>query len=105
MQLNPQAGHLYFLILGRAYLFRGDSEQAQINLKEALSRNSVNLETRIYLAATLALIGDKEAARWEAEEIRALQPSFSLGKWLQSYPMTDESQKQRLRSLLAEAGL
>jgi Flp pilus assembly protein TadD len=105
LQLNPEAGHLYFLVLGRAYLFRGDTEQARINLREALARNAVNLETHIYLAATLALTGDKEAAKWEAEEIRALEPSFSIDKWLQNYPMTDEGQKQRLRSLLAQAGL
>jgi TolB-like protein/DNA-binding winged helix-turn-helix (wHTH) protein len=105
IQLNPEAGHLYFLVLGRAYLFRGDTEQAWINLREALARNAVNLETHIYLAATLALTGDKSAARWEAEEIRALQPNFSIDTWLKNYPMTDEGQKQRLRTLLAQAGL
>jgi TolB-like protein/Tfp pilus assembly protein PilF len=105
IQLNPEAGYLYFLILGRAYLFRGDTEQALINLREALSRNAASLETHIYLAATLALTGDKEAAKWEAEEIRALEPGFSIDKWLQNYPMTDGGQKRRLTSLLAQAGL
>lgn len=105
IHLNPEAGHLYFLVLGRAYLFRGDTEQAWINLREALARNAANLETHIYLAATLALTGDNAAAKWEAEEIRALEPNFSIDKWLKNYPMTDEGQKQRLRSLLARAGL
>ena len=105
IQLNPDAGHLYFLVLGRAYLFRGDTEQALINLREALERNAANLETHIYLAATLALTGDKAAAEWEAEEIRALDPNFSIDKWLRNYPMTDDGQKQRLRSLLAQAGI
>jgi tetratricopeptide (TPR) repeat protein len=105
IHLNPEAGYLYFLILGRAYFFAGDSEQALINLREALSRNAVNLEIRLYLAATLALTGDKEDARWEAEEIRVLEPNFSIGKWLQNYPMTNEGQKRRLASLLADAGL
>jgi len=105
IQLNPEAGYLYYLVLGRAYLFRGDAEQAWINLKEALARNAANLEIHVYLAATLTLIGDKAAAEWEAEEIRALEPGFSIDKWLQSYPMTDDGQKVRLRSLLAQAGL
>jgi TolB-like protein/Tfp pilus assembly protein PilF len=105
IQLNPEAGHLYFLILGRAYFFGGDTEQALINLREALSRNAANLETHIYLAATLALTGDKDAAKWEAEEIRVLAPDFLIGKWLQNYPMTNEGQKRRLASLLADAGL
>jgi DNA-binding winged helix-turn-helix (wHTH) protein/TolB-like protein/Tfp pilus assembly protein PilF len=105
IHLNPDAGYLYFLVLGRAYLFQGDAEQALINLKEALSRNAANLESQVYLVATLALAGDKEAARWKAEELRVLEPDFSTGKWLQSYPMTDEGQKQRLTRLLAQAGL
>jgi TolB-like protein/DNA-binding winged helix-turn-helix (wHTH) protein/Tfp pilus assembly protein PilF len=105
IQLNPEAGYLYFLILGRAYFFRGDAEQALINLREALSRNAANLEIHIYLAATLALTGDKEAAKWEGEEIRVLEPGFSIGKWLHNYPMTNEDQTRRLASLLADAGL
>ncbi|MGB7542721.1 MAG: winged helix-turn-helix domain-containing protein, partial [Burkholderiales bacterium] len=39
MRLDPQAGYLYFLLLGRAYLFLGDLEQARVNLERALSRN------------------------------------------------------------------
>jgi DNA-binding winged helix-turn-helix (wHTH) protein/TolB-like protein/Tfp pilus assembly protein PilF len=105
IHLNPDAGYLYFLVLGRAYLFQGDAEQALINLKEALSRNAANVESQVYLVATLALAGDKDAARWKAEELRVLEPDFSAGKWLQSYPMTDEGQKQRLTRLLGEAGL
>ena len=105
IHLNPDAGYLYFLVLGRAYLFQGDTEQAMINLKEALSRNAANLESQVYLVATLALAGDRDAAKWKAEELHLLEPEFSTGKWLQSYPMTDERQKQRLAGLLAQAGL
>jgi TolB-like protein/Flp pilus assembly protein TadD len=72
-RLNRDRG--YFLNLGRAYFFLGDAEQASLNLREVLSRNAGNLEARIYLAAALELAGDREAANWEAEEIRALDPS------------------------------
>jgi tetratricopeptide (TPR) repeat protein len=105
IHLNPDAGYLYFLVLGRAYLFRGDPEQAMINLEEALSRNAANVESQVYLVAALALAGDRDAARWKAEELHVLEPDFSPDKWLQSYPMTDEGQKQRLAGLLAQAGL
>ena len=105
IHLNPDAGYLYFLVLGRAYLFRGDTEQALINLKEALSRNATNLESQVYLVATLALAGDQDAAKWKAEELHLLEPEFSTGRWLQSYPMTDEGQKRRLATLLTQAGL
>ena len=96
MRLNPQAGYLYFLMLGRAYLFLGDLEQARVNLEQALSRNPVNLEAHVYMAALHVMAGDKAAAAWEAEEIRALQPGFSSRGWLETYPMTDVAQRTKL---------
>jgi hypothetical protein len=47
----------------------------------------------------------RDAAAWEAEEIRALEPGFSASKWLETYPMTDANRKHRLTRLLAKIGL
>lgn len=104
MRLNPQAGYLYFLLLGRAYLFLGDLEQARVNLEHALSRNPENLETHVYMAALYLSAGDKAAAAWKAEEIRALQPGFSTRDWLETYPMTDLKQQTILVHGLRELG-
>ena len=38
MRFNPEAGYLYFLLLGRAYYFLQDCEQANINLRETAAR-------------------------------------------------------------------
>ena len=38
MRLDPVGGYLYYLVLGRAYFFQDDLEQALINLREAVSR-------------------------------------------------------------------
>jgi DNA-binding winged helix-turn-helix (wHTH) protein/TolB-like protein/Tfp pilus assembly protein PilF len=105
MRLNPDGGYLYFLLLGRAYLFENDIEQALINLRAASMRNPVDIETRIYLAAALAASGDAVAAGWEADEIRSLQPGFSVSRWLHTYPATAAPQIERLAALLAGAGL
>jgi len=105
MRINPDGGYLYFLLLGRAYLFAGDAEQAIINLRAAALRNPVDVETHAYLAAALAEAGEHDGARWETDEIRALRPDFSVATWLRSYPMTDDRQERRLASLLAGAGL
>ena len=104
MRLDPQPGYLYFLLLGRAYLFVGDLEQARVNLDQALSRNPVNLEAHVYLAATHVLADDKARAAWEAEEIRALQPGFKARGWLATYPMTDPTQTSRLAKALGALG-
>jgi Tfp pilus assembly protein PilF len=92
-------------VLGRAYLFLGDIEQALINLREALARNPADIEARVFMAAALVAAGDLPAARWEAEEIRTLQPGFAARQWLQTYPMTDAGQKRQLISLLGKIGL
>jgi DNA-binding winged helix-turn-helix (wHTH) protein/TolB-like protein/Flp pilus assembly protein TadD len=105
MRFNPDGGYLYFLLLGRAYLFVGDTEQALINLRAALMRNPADVETRVYLAAALAAAGDHLAAKWEGDEIRSLEPGFSMRYWLETYPMTSAQQRQRLSTLLAELNL
>jgi DNA-binding winged helix-turn-helix (wHTH) protein/TolB-like protein len=105
MRLNPEGSYFYFLILGRAYLFLGDFEQARLNLEQALARNPENLETRVYMAALQTMAGDRSAAAWEAEQIRALQPGFSIRRWLETYPMTDASQNTKLLQALGELGL
>jgi DNA-binding winged helix-turn-helix (wHTH) protein/TolB-like protein len=105
MRLNPSGGYLYYLNLGRAYLFENDVEQALINLREATARNRPDLETRILLAAALAAAGDSADAEWEADQIRTFEAGFSLRRWLDAYPLTDPGERKRLEALLARSGL
>jgi DNA-binding winged helix-turn-helix (wHTH) protein/TolB-like protein/cytochrome c-type biogenesis protein CcmH/NrfG len=105
LRLNPEGGHLYYLLLGRAYLFENDVEQALINLRQAHARNPENLETRLYLAAALMAQGDRAAAEWEAEQIRAHEPGFSMRGWLETYPLTSVRHQERMLELLAQVGL
>jgi DNA-binding winged helix-turn-helix (wHTH) protein/TolB-like protein len=105
LRLKPSASHLYFLLLGRAYFFLGDLKQAEVILREALARNPVNVETHLYLAATLAGLDDREGALWEAEEVHALHPGFTAGAWLATYPMTDLGQTAQLASVLGSLEL
>jgi DNA-binding winged helix-turn-helix (wHTH) protein/TolB-like protein/Tfp pilus assembly protein PilF len=105
LRLNPDGGYLYYLLLGRAYLFENDAQQALINLREALARNPDDVETRVYLAAALVAGGDRPAAEWEADLIRAYEQGFSAQHWLKTYPMTSAPLQQRLSKLLAELQL
>ena len=102
--LNPDAGSLYFLLLGRAYYFLGDLEQARVNLDQALTRNAQNLEARVYLAAVFGQFGDRPAAAWQVDEIRAIEPKFDVRRWLATYPMTDARQKDKLVLALRPLG-
>lgn len=105
LRLNPDAGSLYFLLLGRALYFLGDYEQARVNLEQALARNADNVEARVYLAAVLGQLGDREGAAWQADEIRVVEPNFNATRWLATYPMTDKRQKERLAQALLPFGL
>lgn len=105
IRLNPDAGYLYYLLLGRAYCLLGDWEQALINLNEALERNPSNLEAHIYLAVTLESHGDHEGAIWEKQEILAIQPDFDAVAWFDTYPMTGQDQIRQMLSALAHLDL
>ncbi|MET0003193.1 MAG: winged helix-turn-helix domain-containing protein [Candidatus Thiodiazotropha sp.] len=100
LRLNQNAGYLYYLLLGRAYYFMGRYEQALINLRESLARNPTNLETHIYLLATAVAQQDTDTVYWEIEEIRMIEPGFKGDTWLETYPMTDESQRKALAEVL-----
>ena len=104
IRLNPHAGYLYFLLLARAYYFLGDFEQAEINLKEALSRNPQNVEAHLYRAATLLRLNKADDAGWEADEVRNIEPDFNLNVWSNAYPMARGRQLDLLLSDLRKAG-
>lgn len=99
LRLNPDGGHLYFLLLGRAYLFENDLEQALINLRETAKRDPDDMEARIYLAATLVAAGDTSAAKLEADEVRSHEAGFSMAGWLERYPLNHGPYRQRLLQL------
>jgi DNA-binding winged helix-turn-helix (wHTH) protein/TolB-like protein/Flp pilus assembly protein TadD len=104
-RLNADGGHLYYLLLGRAYLFQDDVEQALLNLRQARSRNADNLETRLFLTAALVAARQRGDAEWEAEQIRTLDPAFSVRSWLETYPLASAPHQEKLLNLLAQAGL
>ena len=96
MRLAPDGGYLYYLILGRAQFFLGDLDSAALTLRQAVGRNHEDVESHLYLAATLAQAGHPEAAAWEMEEIRSLEPAFDVRTWLKNYPLADAGLRNRL---------
>ena len=101
VRLAPNSGYLYSLILGRAYFFLGDTDSALLHLNKAVERNHESIESHLYLAAALARAGRSNAAAWEKEEIRSLEPGFRLDEWLKNYPLADSAERRRLKEALA----
>lgn len=105
LRLNPDGGYLYFLLLGRAYFFDNDVDQALINLREALLRDPDNLEAHVYLAAAWVAKGDYASAESEVDEIRTREAGFTVRRWLETYPLTSAAYQERLLNLAAKLGL
>jgi tetratricopeptide (TPR) repeat protein len=105
LRLNPQGSYLYYMLLGRAYFFLGDLEQARIHLENSLKRNPEALETHVYLAALYVATHDDKEAAWKAEEIRALQPGFKVRDWLRTYPLSEPAYVATLERSLERLGL
>jgi DNA-binding winged helix-turn-helix (wHTH) protein/TolB-like protein/Flp pilus assembly protein TadD len=105
LRLNPDGSYLYYLLLGRAYLFQNDVQQALINLREAVARNPDDVEARVFLTAALVARDERAAAEWEADQILVRHEGFSLRAWLRTYPMTSSRQQERLAQLVARVGL
>ncbi len=105
LRLNPAGGHLYFLLLGRAYFFENDIEQALVNLREALRRDPDDLETHVYLAAAWFANGKRVAAESEVDEIRDRDAGFTVRRWFETYPLSSAAYKERMLDLAAKIGL
>lgn len=105
IRLAPESGYLYHMLLGRAYLFLGDLEQARINLRESLARNPEFLDARVYLAVVNLAAGELGEAEWQAEEIRALRSGFTARDWLQTNPTADLALRAMLVERLGALGL
>jgi adenylate cyclase len=78
MRLNPRYSAAYIDILGRAYFVLGDYEKAITEFRECIARDPALITCHSFLAATYGLMGRIDEAQWEAEEIRGLEPDFTL---------------------------
>jgi len=75
---NPGYSFFYLALLGRVNLALGQYQAAVDAYRQVLERNPAFIIGRRELAASLALLGRIDDARWEAQEILTLQPKFTL---------------------------
>jgi len=105
IRLNPIPPAIYLTDLGCAYSFLGRYEDAIDAHKRALKRSPNNLIAHIWLTATYVASGREEEARHQAEEIRRLDPSFSLDEYAAILFLKDETLAERHIENLRKAGL
>ncbi len=64
-----------------------------------------DIDARLVLIESCLATGDAAGARQLVDEVRKLQPDFSLQKWAERQPYRDSAVLERIVARLREAGL
>ena len=105
MRINPASSFIYHIHLGRRQYLEGRYHEALETLLSAAAKNYNYLPTHVWLAATYAKLGDLEEAEWSADQVRTLDPSFSVEDWMRRRPYKNPEHRRLLVSGLQAAGL
>jgi tetratricopeptide (TPR) repeat protein len=105
IRLNPTLPSIYRLVRGVLHYSLGDYPRAIADLEPAIPMNPTYQMLRLWLAAAYAGSGRIEAAQWEAAELMALNPSFTLEHVNTVFPIRDPEYRERLIADLRKAGL
>jgi tetratricopeptide (TPR) repeat protein len=105
MRLNPHHPYNYPFHLGQAYFILGRYQEAIMALEQGLETNPSSERMRVWLAAAYARSGREEDAKWEAEQVLAQNPDFSLQRIRKAFPFKDPADMERFLDGLRRAGI
>jgi len=105
MEINPHHPFNYTFHLGQAYFILHRYRESVDTLRKALESNPASERIHVWLAAALARAGALDDARWEATQVRVLNPEFSLQRMEQSLPFSNPADRQHVIDSLRMAGL
>jgi hypothetical protein len=105
MRLTPLAPEWYIEMLGYAYYFAGQYENAVSTLRSITTYQTVYIE--LYTAASYVGLSSLSEARAAVQQALALDPQASVERWFSSYmePILDDAVAERVRTALEMAGL
>lgn len=107
LSLSPLDPNRYFFdsFMAHAWLAAGDHAAAAMAAKASVRLNAAHLPTWRTLAIAAQLAGQHEQARQAVARLRALQPDYTVEKFLQRYPGRQAAGTQDHARALADAGL
>ncbi len=105
MRLNPHHPFNYQFHLGQAYFVLRDYDKAIEALRAGIESNPASERLHIWLAAAYAQAGRMDDADWEAEQVRILNPDFSLAAIAEAFPFKDPGDREHFVAALRKAGL
>lgn len=102
LRLNPYPACWYFCHLGQAQYAARDYEAAVETLRR---EETYRTNSRKFLAASLAQLGQLDEAGREAEMFLVSHPHFTIGHWTSSQPLRDAGVLQHFVDGFRKAGL
>jgi adenylate cyclase len=105
MRLNPHYPYNYPFHLGQAYYILSRYPQAIEAYERGLQSNPNSERLRVWLAAAYAQAGRVEDATWEAEQVLAVNPDFSVSRISEAFPFKDPADLEHFLDGLHKAGL
>lgn len=105
MRLNPHHPFNYTFHLGQAYYTLRRYDEAVGAFQKGIESNPASERLHVWLAAALAKSGRMDDALWEADQVKVLNPDFSLSRMTEAFPFKDPADQEHFLSGLREAGL
>jgi adenylate cyclase len=105
IRLNPFGPSRYFMGYGHALRDTGRFQEAVSAYKKAIKREPNNFLAHLNLAATYSMMGLEKEAQSEAEEVRRLNPKFSVDYWAKVSPYKNQTETDKIIDALRKAGL
>lgn len=105
MRLNPTSSFVYDMHRGRWHYLNGNYRAALDIFLTSAAKDYNYVPTQVWLAASYAMLGNIDEAKWTAEQVRTLVPGFSVDEWMRQRPYRDPAQRELLIKGLRLAGL
>jgi len=105
MRFSPVHPPFFKAVLASSCKEMHEWEEAAKAAKELLRMKPDDVDARLVLIEAALATGDGAAASQYAEEIRKLQPQFSLAAWAERQPYRDPKVLERIVATLRDAGL
>jgi adenylate cyclase len=105
IRITPVYPPWYIPLLAAAYRDSGEVAQSIAAAKHGIRLSPADLDARLILCSDYILAGQPQQARREAQEIIAIDPTFSTGRYIASQPYKNSQTLKRLTEYLQQAGL
>lgn len=105
IRLNPYYPTSYPFHLGQAYFVLQRYNEAIDAFEQGVQSYPDSLRLHVWLAASYAQVGRKREAEWESDQVKILDPEFSIEKMKDIYPFKDPVDLERFLAGLRSAGL